>query len=59
MTFREERYEDWLKNPEVCKRHFERVLEKGVVSAISDTQTWSTRPLEKADYNLDFATPYP
>ena len=59
MTFREERYEDWLKNPEVCKRHFERVLEKGVVSAISDTQTWSTRHLEKADYNLDFATPYP
>lgn len=56
MSLREEQYEKWIENADECRRHFESVVRKGMVSESSDTTTWSRRHIEKANHNLDFAT---
>lgn len=56
MSFREEQYEKWLRNEDECRKHFASVLKKGVVSELSDPESWSRRHLGKANHNLDFAT---
>jgi len=56
MSFRKEKYEGWIEDADECKRHFEFIVKKGVITRLEDPQTWSKRHLEKADHNLDFAT---
>jgi len=56
MTFRREKYERWIEDAEECKKYFEFILKKNVITKLEDSQTWSRRHLEKANHNLDFAT---
>ena len=56
MSFREEKYERWMRNPGLCKKSFEDFVKKGQLAPISGSTTWGKRHIEKANHNLDFAT---
>ncbi|MFH0836808.1 MAG: hypothetical protein V1870_01640 [Candidatus Aenigmatarchaeota archaeon] len=56
MSFRKEKYEEWLNNSSKCRIAFKEFVKKGHVMKISESHIWSKRHLEKANHNLDFAT---
>jgi len=55
MTYRKNKYEEWVEKPERCKTDFEAFVKKRVVSEINESSVWMNRHMEKANHNLDFA----